>query len=166
MASSEITNLGEQTSEIAITTRCAMPPLSSCGKARKRRVGSGMCTAFSMSSAISFASARPMSRWARATAAICLPTGTSGSSSLRGFGITMAMSLPRTALSWFSESARMSLPSNWIAPLSMRPGWVKSPITARASVVLPEPDSPTSPTISPVRTLRSRSRTACTDSSS
>ena len=78
----------------------------------------------------------------------------------------MAMSLPRTALSWFSESARMSLPSNWIVPLSMRPGWVSSPITARASVVLPEPDSPTSPTISPLRTLRSRSRTARTGSSS
>ena len=31
VASSEITSLGEQASAMAITTRCAMPPVSSCG---------------------------------------------------------------------------------------------------------------------------------------
>ena len=49
-------------------------------------------------------------------------------------------------------SASRSAPSSWIvAPSS----GAMIPISTRASVVLPEPDSPTNPTVSPARMSRS-----------
>ena len=54
----------------------------------------------------------------------------------------------------------MSTPLNQISPPV---GWYRF-ITHRATVDFPEPDSPTSPKISPRRTWKDRSSSACTAS--
>ncbi len=68
---------------------------------------------------------------------------------------TMAMSSPRTSRMSRSESRSRSRSSNITVPETMRPGGDgTSRMTASDVTVLPEPDSPTMPSISPGRTLK------------
>ena len=63
---------------------------------------------------------------------------------------TMAMSSPRTSRISRSDSCSRSRPSNITEPETMRPGGDgTSRMTASDVTVLPEPDSPTMPSISP-----------------
>src|SRR4051812_23119905 len=56
----------------------------------------------------------------------------------------------------------MSTPSNRTLPPTPPPPVGSSRITESAVIVLPHPDSPTSPSVSPARTLSSTPSTACT----
>ncbi len=71
VGSSAMSSSGSQARAIAIITRWAMPPDSSCGKAFSRRSGSGMPTIRSSSSARASATLPFMSRWICRTSSIC-----------------------------------------------------------------------------------------------
>ena len=72
-----------------------------------------------------------------------------GLSEVIGSWNTMPMRAPRRSRNSLGESLVTSLPSNWIAPAVRWMAGGSSPMIARAASVLPEPDSPTMPTISP-----------------
>src|SRR6185503_20773698 len=72
----------------------------------------------------------------------------------------IAMSLPVSALRSAADSDSSSRPANTMRRARTRPGKSTSPISASAVTLLPEPDSPTQPTISPASIVRSTSSTA------
>ena len=74
VGSSAMSSSGSQASAMAIMTRCAMPPDSSCGKASSRRFGSGIPTIWSSSSARSRASFRFICRCSSSISPTCIPT--------------------------------------------------------------------------------------------
>ena len=67
---------------------------------------------------------------------------------------TMAIRGPRMARSRASDSPRMSAPSKRIEPELTLAFRASSPRTAEASVVFPQPLSPTTPTMRPAGTVR------------
>src|SRR5581483_2342582 len=69
---------------------------------------------------------------------------------------------PRTRHSSALSARTRSLPSNMTCPSVILPPVGSSRTTDRAVIVLPEPDSPTRPTVSPARTARSTPSTART----
>ncbi len=74
----------------------------------------------------------------------------SGLSEVIGSWKTMPMSPPRTALSSFSGAFSKSLPLNRISPAGCTAEGGSRRITDKAVTDLPEPDSPTSATVSPL----------------
>ena len=84
VGSSAISTLGRQESAIAIITRCRMPPESSCGYCRKRRAGSLICTASSMSRARVSAPSAPAAAWVRMASVSCAPIVMTGFSEVIG----------------------------------------------------------------------------------
>ncbi len=91
-----------------------------------------------------------MSRWTRIASISCLPTLKNGCSEDSGSWKIIAMSLPRILRSWSSFIWMRSLPSNSIFPSTWAP-WVRvSPSVVSEETVLPEPDSPTIPSVLPV----------------
>src|SRR5665647_2992552 len=60
------------------------------------------------------------------------------------------MSLPRCARNWRSERSSKFTPRYETSPVTVVPGGVR-PMMARHTVLLPEPDSPTSPSVWPWR---------------
>ena len=88
VGSSRISSAGSQASAIAITTRCAIPPDSSCGYRRMTRPGSEICTLRSICSALALASSlcEPMTVNA---SAICLPIRSDGLSARSGSWYTI-----------------------------------------------------------------------------
>jgi hypothetical protein len=85
----------------------------------------------------------------------CVPIVNTGLRLVIGSWNTMAISSPRTARISPSESESRSRPSNSTEPDVMRPGGDgTSRITPNDVTVLPDPDSPTIPIISPARTLK------------
>ena len=89
VGSSAITSSGLATRAMAISTRCRIPPDSSCGYCRARSSGRSMPAAASAATASCAAvrfSARP---WIRSTSATCRPIGVTGLSDTVGScGIT------------------------------------------------------------------------------
>src|SRR5438132_9206449 len=74
----------------------------------------------------------------------------------------MAMSLPRTERISRSDIAERSRPLKRIWPPVILPGGATSLMIDIAVTLLPQPDSPTSATASPRRTLNETLSTACT----
>ena len=132
---------------IAMTTRCRIPPDSSCGYLRAIWAGSGRPTRSSSSTArfqVPRRSARPCSRRHSAT---CQPTVYIGFSAVSGSWNTIATRAPRIARHSAGPQSSSSFPSSLIDPLT-RADSGSSPRMARASMVLPDPDSPTTPIVS------------------
>ncbi len=71
-----------------------------------------------------------------------------------------AISRQRSAFMSRSESAARSRPSNSIRPPLMKALSAMTRVSARATVVLPQPDSPTRPTIEPRGTSKLTPSTA------
>ena len=63
------------------------------------------------------------------------------------------MSLPRIARRWSSSIATMSWPSNMIRPSIVALRLRVSPSAVSDETVLPEPDSPTMPSVLPASTV-------------
>ena len=63
------------------------------------------------------------------------------------------MSLPRIWRSWSSSSVTMSWPSNMIRPSIGEPRLRVSPSAVSDETVLPDPDSPTIPSVLPASTV-------------
>ena len=149
VGSSANSMVGPQAMAMAIITRWRMPPDSSCGYWSRRRSASGMRTSVSSRLAVALASSRPMPRWLRSGSSICRPIFISGFSDVIGSWKIIAISLPHTPRMSFGARPRMSCPSKRTAPPRWVPRRGTRPMMVRDSTVLPEPDSPTTPSALP-----------------
>ena len=114
-----------------------------------RRSGEGTRTWRSASSARSIASLQPAPWCSTNISAIWRPTGDSGLSAVIGSWKIMAMRLPRRRRISAGEASWISSPSSTILPPPSDSGRRSRPMTASAVMLLPQPDSPTSPNASP-----------------
>src|SRR5580704_994864 len=97
----------------------------------------------------------------RSASAICSPTRRSGLRLVIGSWKIMAMRLPRMDRIAFSSSVARSCPSNRIEPPTMRATFSgRSRMTDNAVTLLPQPDSPTMPSVSPAATSKLTPSTA------
>src|SRR6186713_575040 len=88
----------------------------------------------------------------RSTSSIWRPTLRIGLSAARGFWKIIDISRPRRSRIWSSSAARTSTPENITQPSAMRPARSRMRITANEVTDLPEPDSPTIASVSPLAT--------------
>ncbi len=160
VGSSQMISFGRFRSAMAMATRWRMPPENWCGQASSRRAASGMPTVSSALAARSRAAAGPNRSWAAMASAICAPMVSTGFSVADGSWKTMAISRPRTWRSSAGFSPTSSRPSSLTEPEAMRPGGSIRPRIEKPVTLLPEPDSPTSPTISPASSENDTSLTA------
>ena len=153
LGSSASRMVGLQASAIAISTRCRIPPENSCGYSRNRRSGRGIPTRRISSIARSRRPARLRSVCWRSASVICSSTRSTGFRKVIGSWKIIEISPPRSARSGRSRRASTSRP-----PYMTRPdvsAWLGSRrISERSVALFPQPDSPTTPKISP----RSRSK--------
>ena len=109
------------------------------------------------------ASRPPMPRCRRNTSSTCRPTRRTGLSAVMGSWKIMAMWGPRRRRRWRAERPRTSTWPRGVCS-RMRPDARapsgRSPMTALAVRLLPQPDSPTRQTMPPRGTARERSWTA------
>src|SRR5487761_25048 len=150
VGSSATSRRGSQTRAIAIIARCRIPPDSWYGKSRSRSFGRGMRTSDSTSSARAPASAaEALRRWMRYASRSGLPTVRVGFSDVIGSWKTMPIALPRRRRSSPAGMVVSSRPSNSIDPPAILPPCGSRPRIDIAVMVLPDPDSPTIPRVSP-----------------
>ncbi len=129
----------------AITARCFCPPDRSDGSLSRNRSTGASPTRSSASDTLARTWSRPLARpWMVSGWPTCSTIVIAGLSAAFGSWNTICRSV-RSARSSRSRSRVMSLPPYRIWP----PVGCTSPISARPRVVLPLPDSPTSPTTSP-----------------
>ncbi len=128
-----------------------MPPESWCGYSSKRFSGSGMCTERSSSMPLSLAVALSMPRFLRSGSVICLPIFITGFSDVIGSWKTIAMSLPQKRRILLSGRFKISWPAYFTLPLRITLRLGSRLMIERLSTVLPEPDSPTMPSVLPRR---------------
>src|SRR6266508_4114593 len=150
VGSSAMSSLGSHDNAIAIITRWRMPPDSSCGYCLTRRSGLLIPTARIDSIALSQAAFLD-SLWCWMTASeIWSPTVNTGLRLVIGSWKIMAMSLPRTWRIASSESSSRLRPSNRISPVGISAGGMSSRRMIESDVtLLPQPDAPTMPRVSP-----------------
>ena len=104
-----------------------------------------------------------MPRWISTVSVSWRPTVSTGLRDVIGSWKIMPMSLPRTRRISSSDSSRRSRPLKRMRPLTMRPaGRVTRRMTDSALTDFPQPDSPTSATVSPDRTSQETPSTART----
>ena len=77
-----------------------------------------------------------------------------GLSAVRGFWKIIETSRPRHSSSWREVAWRRSRPPKTAVPVVTRAAVGSSPRTANAVTYLPDPLSPTTPTVSPLPTLK------------
>jgi hypothetical protein len=156
VGSSAITRSGAHASAIAIMTRCRWPPDSSCGYADARAAGSSTCS--SRSATRSSTSVAPGS-CRRIGSAICAAIRCTGLSECIAPWNTIEASAHRSARSRPQDSAPTSVPrTSTCPPTCAVRGSSRS--AASASVDLPHPDSPASPSVSPASRASDTPRTA------
>ena len=147
---------------MAPTMRWRMPPDISCGYWVTRVSGDGMRTAFRRSRARRHAAPRPAPSCTRIGSATWSPIVNSGFSDAIGSCRIIAIRLPRTCRISSSDFCTRSSPSNSILPLTIRAAAGRTRKMVRAKVLLPEPDSPTMPRVSPALMRSDTSSTART----
>ena len=162
VGSSAISSLGSLASAIAIITRCRMPPENWCGYSSTRSRARGMPTRSSTSTARSMASFLDTSRCSSTTSAICAPTVWVGFSEESGSWKIIPISSPRILRISSGGSPVISRSASLIEPPAMRPLFGSRPMIDSAVIVLPQPDSPTMPSVSPSSTWNDTPSTACT----
>ena len=97
---------------------------------------------------------------ARIASVIWSPTVNTGFRLVIGSWKIIAMRLPRMSRICASDRSRRLRPSNMICPSAMRPGEAISRITDSDSTDLPQPNSPTMPSVRPRSTEISTPSTA------
>ena len=153
---------------MAITTRWRMPPDNSCGYWFSRRSGSGMRTCFISSSARALASSLDIPMWTRSPSVSCLPTVKTGFSAVIGAWKIMPISLPRIV--FIRSGAAVARSSSWPSlrskiirpPAIVPPPYSTSRMSESEDSDLPDPDSPTTATVSPGRIENDTSSTPTT----
>ena len=148
VGSSAIRSAGVHNRAVAIVTRWRMPPESSCGQDCRRLPASGIRTASSSSPQRLSACRRPMPSCSSSTCAICTPILRYGFSEVIGSWNIIAIRLPRIPRRSRSAIPINSRPSNRALPL-LRPLSANSPMRLSTDWLLPEPDSPTMPSVLP-----------------
>ena len=147
--------------DMAMITLWHIPPDSSYGYASIRRLASGIPTRFSASSAMFLASALVTFWWAHIISTIWLPTLKTGDRDVIGFWKIMDMSFPLNSSSSFWLSLRTSVPLKSMDPPTIFPVLAGRRWMMELDVtLLPEPDSPTMPRISPFSTSKLTPSTA------
>ena len=135
---------------MAIITRWRMPPENWCGNAESRFSGLGMPTMPSSSIARLRASELVTFSCAWIVSTICSSTVSTGFRLDIGSWKIIAISRPRMSRISDSESGMRSSWSSDTEPPSIRPaGLGSSRMIARLVTLLPQPDSPTRPSVSP-----------------
>ena len=160
VGSSSSSSLGRATTAAAIMARCSIPPESSWGYFRYTPAGSGSSTAARAARAWSRRASRERSVWIRSTSSTWGPIRIRGSMQLCGSWNTTPISLPWTCRSSVRSAWSSSAPSSRISPEKSHCFRGSSPATLMAVTDLPEPDSPTSPRISPLWMVRDTPATA------
>ena len=160
VASSATISRGSQEIAMAIMTRCSMPPDSSAGIWWKTSSGLRRPTAVNSSSVLAWAARRASFCLTRSTSASWLPTVSDGVRYEEGSWKTAPMPVPCSRCQPRGDNWVTSCRSNEIVPRSMPQPFGSTPRAARQVSVLPLPDSPTRPTISPVCTDSEMPRTA------
>ncbi len=161
VGSSAISNWGSHASAMAIITRWRMPPDSLCGYSSMRRSGEGMRTRRSISIACARAASALTSRCARMPSISWSPMVKAGLSEVIGSWKIIAMRLPRRARISSGVSVARSLPSKRTVPALMRPWPLGSrPMMDSEVTLLPQPDSPTMPSVRPAATEKLTPSTA------
>ena len=166
VGSSAISTAGLCTSAMAIIARWRMPPENWCGKSRARVRAFGMPTASSTSTARLKAASFETRSCALTASAIWYPTRYMGCRHANGSWKIIATSLPRTSRSSAGVAFSRSRPCSRISPLMRERFAFSSPRIARLVTLLPEPDSPTMPSVSPRSSVNERPDTALTIPSS
>ena len=162
MGSSAISSRGSHEMAMAPTMRWRMPPESWCGYSRTRASGAGILTAVRSSRARDQAVRRDAPSCTRSDSATWSPTVKSGLSDAIGSWRIIAIRLPRRRRISRSDLVTRSSPSKRTAPDAMRAAGGSKRMIESASVVLPEPDSPTMPSVSPASRRNEMSETAST----
>ena len=108
-----------------------------------------MPTNESISTALAIAPLRSRCRCRATASAIWSPQVKTGLSEVIGSWKIIEMSLPRTSRRSSSGSVTRSRPSSRIWPATIRPGRLMSPRMDMAVMLLPQPDSPTTPSVFP-----------------
>ena len=104
-----------------------------------------------------------MSKWRRSVSVICDPILNVGFSDVIGSWKIIATWRPRTSSSWRSLSFVRSLPSNMTEPSTILAGGLGiRPMIESAVTDLPQPDSPTIPSVLPFSTWKETPSTAWT----
>ena len=119
-----------------------------------------MPTRLSRSRATGWAALRDIPRCRSSTSVTCRPTGTTGFSDDSGSWKIIAMSRPRRSRMAFSSSASRLVPSKVASPSTLLPRLGSRPMIASEVTDLPQPDSPTRPTVWPGRTSKLTPSTA------
>lgn len=127
--------------------RCRIPPEYSCGYWSARCRVFGMPTRSSSSTTRSRSSRSPISRWTVMASPIWSPTLNTGFSAASASWNTIAMRRPRSCSSCLSGRPSSPTPRNRTSPL-MLAVLGNRPRIAIAVTLLPEPDSPTMPSVS------------------
>jgi hypothetical protein len=149
---------------MAMSTRWRIPPDISNGYCFTRCAGFEIPTMSSSSMARARAALRSSLRCRRITSVIWLPIVNTGSSDVIGSWNTMAISRPRTrsiVAATFGPRTSDS-PFQRTSPPTICPGSSIMPSSAWAVTLLPEPDSPTRPSVSPRPIVKLTSRMAWT----
>ncbi len=162
VGSSAMSSLGSLAIPTAIITRWRIPPESWWGRCSARCSASAMPLPARSGTTRATASCRPNRRWALMASSIWVRTRSRGFSALVASWKDMATSSPRSRRRSSGSRAITSCPSTRIRPATMRPGSGTRRSTESPSIVLPQPDSPTRPTISPAATCRLAPSTART----
>src|SRR5262245_48843156 len=144
-----------------------MPPENWCGYSLTRRSARGIPTAFRASTARAFACALEMSSLCSRTASTsCFPIVCTGLRLVIGSWKIIEISLPRICRSREEDICSRSSPLKIASPLTIELRFGFSPITVSMLTLLPEPDSPTMPSVRPASTEKATSSTAFTMPSS
>ena len=151
--SSEMINSGATASARARPTRWHWPPLSAPG--RRPRSSCGSPTMSISRVILRSISAAGQILWTRSTSARVAPTVRRGLSEAKG-SWKIIWARRRKASSWVPSSASTSVPSKRMLPASAAVRRSR----ARPSVLLPQPLSPTRPSVSPRSSMRLTCSTA------
>ncbi|MDT4833012.1 hypothetical protein FQZ97_665960 [compost metagenome] len=168
VGSSAISSCGLHDSAIAIITRWRMPPESWCGKRSSTLRASGMRTSSSMRSASARAAELLLPWWMRMASAIWSPAVNTGFSEVIGSWKIIAMSAPRMPRIVLSRACARSSTSPLRRRKAMLPPRMRPPpcstsrISASEVTDLPDPDSPTTASVSPWSTWKDSFLTAST----
>ena len=147
-------------------TRCLIPPESSCGYCFIRLSGSFTPTSVSISTALSHACFLFLSVWSRIASISWLPTVNTGFRLVIGSWKIMEHFSPRNFCICLLFHLVMSSPRYFTSPPVIRPVSARICITEYAVTDLPEPDSPTIPSVLPGSKLKEIPLTAFTSPAS
>ncbi len=162
VGSSAIRSDGRLAVPMAIMTRWRIPPESWWGYSFARCAAAGILDRARSGTTCAATSAGSKTLCADMASSTCARMRMSGLSELMASWKLIATRSPRMRRSASSSMSSTSRPSMTILPVTIRPGSGTRRMIDKPSVVLPQPDSPTTPTVSPAATRSPTPSTART----